>query len=51
MDYLERRKQPKNLTELEAFCEEEWAKTRMERLLAGYRKHLQAVVLAKEGVT
>lgn len=47
-------RRPKNLTELEAFCKEEWAKipqTRIERLLAGYRKCLQAVILAKGGVT
>ena len=47
-------KRPKNIAELEAFCKEEWEKipnTRIERLLAGYKKHLQAVISARRGVT
>lgn len=43
-------RQPRNLKELEDFCKEEWAKipqTRTERLLAGYKKHLHAVILAE----
>ncbi len=49
-----RARRPRNLTELEDCCKEEWAKipqTRTERLLAGYKKRLQAVILAKGGVT
>lgn len=49
-----RDRQPRNLKELEDFCKEEWAKipqTRIERLLAGYKKRLQAVILAKGGST
>lgn len=45
-------RQPKNISELEAFCKEEWVNihsTRIERLLAGY--DLQAVISAKGGVT
>ena len=41
--WIDRR--PKNLTELEDFSKEEWAKipqTRIERLFAGYKKCLQA---------
>lgn len=37
-----------------AFCKEEWGripKGRIERLLAGYIKHLEAVVSVKGGVT
>uniref|UniRef100_A0A3Q3KMZ5 Tc1-like transposase DDE domain-containing protein n=1 Tax=Monopterus albus TaxID=43700 RepID=A0A3Q3KMZ5_MONAL len=47
-------RRPKNITELEAFCKEEWEKipsTRIERLLAGYEKCLQAVISARGGVT
>lgn len=47
-----RDRQPRNLKELEDFCEEAWAKmlqTGIERLLAGDKKHLQAVMLAKGG--
>lgn len=43
---------PRNLTELENFCKEEWVKipqTRIERLLAAYKKCSQAVILAKGG--
>ncbi|XP_063793867.1 uncharacterized protein LOC134949303 isoform X1 [Pseudophryne corroboree] len=49
-----RHRQPRNLKELEDFCKEVWAKipqTRIERLLAGYKKRLQAVILAKGGST
>lgn len=49
-----RGRQPRNLKELEDFCKEKWAKipqTRIERLLAGYKKRLQAVILAKGGST
>ena len=44
----------KTLTALEAFFKEEWEKilqTGTERLLAGYKKLLQAVILAKGVVT
>ena len=47
-------RRPKNIAELEAFCKEEWEKipnTRIERLLAGYKKRLQAVISARGGVT
>ena len=43
-------KQSKNITELEAQSQEEWVKnpkTRIERHLAGYVKHLQAVISVK----
>lgn len=46
-------RQPKELTELQSFCKEEWAKiplTRTERHLAGNKKHLPAVILSKGGV-
>ena len=45
---------PKNMAELDAFCKEEWEKipnTKIERLLAGYKKHLQAVTSARGVVT
>lgn len=45
---------PRNLTELENFYKEEWVKipqTRIKRLLADYKKHLQAVIFAKGSVT
>lgn len=44
----------KNLIEPEDFCKEEGVKipqTRIERLLAAYKKCLQAVILAKKGAT
>lgn len=44
--------QPSNLTELERFCMEEWSKTpppRIQTLVKGYRKHLEAVLFAKGG--
>ena len=50
---LKHARRPKNISELEVFCQEEWGKipkTRIERLLAGYRKRLQAVIVAR-GVT
>lgn len=45
---------PSNLTQLEAFCMEEWSKipqTRIQGLLSGYRKRLEAVISAKGGST
>lgn len=47
-------RRPKNLSELEEFCKQEWEKipkARTERLLAEYRKRLEAVISAKGGVT
>lgn len=47
-------RRPKNLSELEEFCKEEWEKipkARIERLLAGYRKRLETAISAKGGVT
>lgn len=46
-------RQPKKLAELEGFCKNEWAKipqVRIEPLLAGYKKCLQAVMCTKVGV-
>ncbi len=48
-----RARRPRNITELED-CKEEWAEipqTRTERVLNGYKKRLQAVILAKGGAT
>ena len=48
-----RDRQPRNLKELEDFCKEEWAnipQTRIEKLLAGYKKCFQAGILAKGAV-
>ena len=45
-------RKPRNLTELEAFCLEEWAKVppaRLQGLVSGYRRRLQAVLAAKGG--
>ena len=45
-------RKPRNLTELEAFCMEEWAKVppaRLQGLVSGYRRRLQAVLAAKGG--
>ena len=47
-------RRPNNISELEVFCQEEWGKipkARIERLFADYRKHLQAVIVARGGVT
>lgn len=47
-------RQPSNLTELEMFCKEEWSKipsSRIQTLIRGYRKRLEAVILAKGGST
>ena len=47
-------RKPKNLTELEAFCKEEWARIppqKVQRLLTNYPKRLEAVILAKGGTT
>ncbi|KAF3701501.1 Transposable element Tcb1 transposase Transposable element Barney transposase [Channa argus] len=47
-------RQPSNLTELEMFCKEEWSKihsSRIQTLITGYRKHLEAVICAKGGST
>ena len=46
--------QPSNLTELEMFCKEEWSKihsSRIQTLITGYKKHLEAVISAKGGST
>ena len=51
---LKHARRPKNISELEVFCQEEWGiipKTRIKRLLAGYKKRLQAVIVARGGVT
>jgi len=43
-----------NLTQLQAFCMEEWSKiapARIQGLLSGYRKRLEAVISAKGGST
>lgn len=45
---------PSNITELQRFCQEEWAKipsSRIQTLIGGYRKRLQAVIFAKGGST
>ena len=45
---------PRNLTELEAFCMEKWAKippARLQGLVCGYRRCLQAVIAAQGGST
>lgn len=45
---------PRNLTELEAFCMKEWPKippARLQGLVSGYRRRLQAVIAAKGGST
>ena len=47
-------RKPRNLTELEPFCMEEWAKippARLQGLVCGYRRRLQAVIAAKGGST
>ena len=47
-------RQPKNLQELEAFCQEEWAALPAEKiksLIHKYHKRLQAVIDAKGGNT
>uniref|UniRef100_A0AAR2LJV0 Transposase n=1 Tax=Pygocentrus nattereri TaxID=42514 RepID=A0AAR2LJV0_PYGNA len=47
-------RKPSNVTELEQFCKDEWAKIppeRCKRLIASYRKCLVAVVAAKGGPT
>uniref|UniRef100_A0AAR2K1L6 Paired domain-containing protein n=1 Tax=Pygocentrus nattereri TaxID=42514 RepID=A0AAR2K1L6_PYGNA len=47
-------RKPSNVTELEQFCKDEWAKIppeRCKRLIASYRKRLVAVVAAKGGPT
>ena len=47
-------RRPKNITKQEAICKKEWEKiqnTRIERLLAGYKKRRQAVISARGGVT
>ena len=47
-------RRPKNISKLELFCHEvqgEIPKARIERLLAGYRKYLQVVIVAFGGVT
>jgi transposase len=49
-----RARAPRNLTELEQFCLEEWAKIpaeRCERLVSSFRRRLLAVVAAKGGTT
>ena len=46
--------QPSNLTQLETFCKEEWSKipaARIQGLISGYKKCLQAVISAKGGST
>ncbi|KAL2088708.1 hypothetical protein ACEWY4_015607 [Coilia grayii] len=40
---------PSNITELQRFCKEE--SSRIQTLIGGYRKHLQAVIFAKGGST
>lgn len=45
---------PRNLTELEAFCMEEWPKVppaRLQGLVSDYRRRLQAVIAAEGGST
>lgn len=45
---------PRNLTELQQFCKEEWAKIspdRCARLICSYRKRLVEVIAAKGGAT
>ncbi|MGH0152556.1 UNVERIFIED_CONTAM: hypothetical protein FKN15_026105 [Acipenser sinensis] len=45
---------PSNLTELELFCKEEWAKipvSRCAKLIETYPKRLTAVIAAKGGAT
>ena len=47
-------RQPRNISGLEIICKEEWEKISSERikgLLGGCRKRLEAVILAKGGVT
>lgn len=47
-------RRPKNLTELETFCMEEWTRiepARIQKLLSCYPKRLEAVISAKGGVT
>lgn len=47
-------RRPSNLTELEAMCKEEWSKippARIQGLLQGYKKRLEAVIAAKGGAT
>lgn len=47
-------RQPKNLQDLEAFCQEEWAALPSEKikcLIHNYHKRLQAVIYAKGGNT
>ncbi|KAI4901647.1 hypothetical protein NFI96_012823 [Prochilodus magdalenae] len=47
-------RKPANITELQQFCKDEWAKIppqHRERLIASYRKHSIAVVAAKGGPT
>jgi len=43
---------PSNLTELEMYCKEEWSKlpqSRIQTLIRGYKKRLEAVIFAKGG--
>lgn len=45
---------PSNLTELEMYCKEEWSKlpqSRIQTLIRGYKKRLEAVIFAKGGST
>ncbi|MBN3292666.1 TCB1 transposase, partial [Polypterus senegalus] len=47
-------RQPSNLTELERLCIEEWSKippSRIQTLIKGYRRHLEAVIFGKGGST
>ncbi|KAM7399855.1 hypothetical protein PAMP_019153 [Pampus punctatissimus] len=48
------KRSPSNLTELELFCKEEWAKisvSRCAKLIETYPKRLAAVIAAKGGAT
>ena len=45
---------PKNISELEQFCKEEWSKIPPDccaGLIRNYRKHLVEVIAAKESLT
>ncbi|KAF7641700.1 hypothetical protein LDENG_00274330 [Lucifuga dentata] len=47
-------RKPSNLTQLKQYCMEEWAKispSRCEKLISGYKKQLEEVILAKGGAT
>lgn len=51
LKHAEHARRPENISELEVFCQDEWGKFQKQELKAGYRKRLQAVIVARGGVT